>query len=494
MKALPSTAAATGGPATATTTLIRFDPPTRPSVLPSGPAGPDRSGLAHRAQEVELAPVPDGLPSHADSCVHADIHVPAVSDCVLPPRFTLGRVHRASGRGRLLDRIGRDIRVPTFIVCWYVDLQFTGSFAGRSSMSAGAVNAGGGRTVPAARRLIAGALLILTACSAGSSSSSSDKPEATSSLDTSGGPPSSTGQALPEPIANDAPRIGLGAHISGKQVLPGGPDWLEVADGRLWVKRDDGRVSQIDLRTAEPTGQWSTGYSGVPACQGLTYDGKYLWSCAGENRVARHAPTTGGPADQIGVSRVSDQTRFVPSHDLLWVIDADATSLMGLDRASGDVVTTIDLGTFCIDLARPLDRDRGVVYAICPTDDLVIAVDVVAGKVTGRLQLAHPRAASIAHDLWVAFGEGLAQVDPSTLEVDAIYDVDLGLYGEIWADAHDVWARAPGKAMLTHIDPRQHRFLETLTSSTYPSEGDVPLATDNSLWTTASDDGVLLKR
>jgi hypothetical protein len=93
---------------------------------------------------------------------------------------------------------------------------------------------------------------------------------------------------------------------------------------------------------------------------------------------------------------------------------------------------------------------------------------------------------------WVAFADGLAQVDPSTLEVDAVYGVNLGLYGEIWADSHDVWARTPGKEMLTHIDPRQHRFLETLTSSAYTSEGDV-LVIGDSLWTTASDDGVLLK-
>ncbi len=95
-------------------------------------------------------------------------------------------------------------------------------------------------------------------------------------------------------------------------------------------------------------------------------------------------------------------------------------------------------------------------------------------------------------DLWVAFADGLAQIDPATLRVEAVYAVDLGLEGEIWADAHDVWARAPGRAMLTHIDPRRHRFVETLTSATYLSGGDV-LVTDGSLWTTAPNDGVLLK-
>jgi hypothetical protein len=312
------------------------------------------------------------------------------------------------------------------------------------------------------------------------------------SVDSSADPGSPPPRGLPDSISNRAPRHRLRPYLAAVQHLPGDPDWLELTAGGLWIKRDDGHVSQVDLRSARPIGEWSTGYSAVPACQGLTYDGKHLWSCAGENRLSRHDPSAGGVAHRFRASRIGDETRLVTSNHLLWVIDAGATRLVGLDLSNGKAVSTIDLGTFCTDLARPLDRDRGVVYAICPTDGLVLAVDVVAGKVTRRLQLADPRAATIAHDLWVAFAGGLAQVDPDTLAVKAVYDVDLGLYGEIWADSENVWARAAGRGMLTHIDPRRHRFLETLTSSAYPSAGDV-LVTRGSLWTTASDDGVLLK-
>ena len=345
----------------------------------------------------------------------------------------------------------------------------------------------------AARAVLVAALLTVAGCNAGHTPvSTPDTSAATASPGPTGSSPSSAQPALPDPIADTAPRHRLSARLSSVQVLPGDPDWLELAAGALWVKRDDGRVSRIDLRTAKPTGRWSTGFSGVPACQGLAYDGSHLWSCAGENRLARHRPTPGGAADRIRVSRLGDQTRFVPSHDLLWVIDADATGLTGLDQARGEAVTSVDLGTFCTDLARPLDPNRGVVYAICPTDGLVLAVDVAAGRVTGRLELTDPRAATVADDLWVAFAGGLAQIDPRTLEVQIVYDVDLGLDGEIWADAHDVWARAAGTDVLTHIDPRRHRFLETLTSTAYPSAGDV-LVAGGSLWTTASDDGVLLR-
>ena len=114
------------------------------------------------------------------------------------------------------------------------------------------------------------------------------------------------------------------------------------------------------------------------------------------------------------------------------------------------------------------------------------------GSVTGRLKLKDPRAATISDDLWVVFEGGLAQINPDTLQVIAAYDVNLGIFGEVWADPDDVWARAPGTAMLTRIDPREHRFVETLTSSAYPSGGDILVIGDD-LWTTASDDGVLLK-
>ena len=345
------------------------------------------------------------------------------------------------------------------------------------------------------RRSVAGtvaALVMVAGCSSGGDSDPDTSSTGSSSTSGSSAAPSVTPAQLPEPIRNDAPSHPLEDRLQAVQRLPGDPDWLALAAGHLWVKRDDGRVSRVDLRTAKPTGEWSTGYSGLPACQGLAYDGAHLWACAGENRLARHDPAPGGAADQFRVSRLGDQTRFVPSNHLLWVINAEATGLAGINRVTGRVESTIELETFCIDLARPLGRDTGTVYAICPTDGLVLAVDVARERVTGRLGLEDARAATISDDLWVAFAGGLAQIDPDSLEVLAVYDVNLGIYGEIWADADDVWARASGKAMLTHIDPRAHRFLETLTSTAYPSGGDVLMVADD-LWTTASDDGVLLR-
>jgi hypothetical protein len=345
--------------------------------------------------------------------------------------------------------------------------------------------------VPGTVALMLASVIAVAGCSSGGDSTTGASSTVSSSTPTSADAPLVNRDPLPEPIRNDAPKHRLEDRLTAVQELPGDPDWLAMAAGHLWVKRDDGQVSQVDLRTAKPTGEWATGYSGLPACQGLAYDGSHLWSCAGENRLARHDPAPGGAADQFRVSRLGDQTRVVPSNDLLWVINAEATGLAGLNGDTGKVESTIELGTFCIDLARPLAQDTGTVYAICPTDGLVLAVDVAQERVTGRLRLNDARAATISDDLWVVFARGLAQIDPQSLQVIAVYNVNLGILGEIWADADDVWARAPGKAMLTHIDPRQHRFVETLTSTAYPSGGDVLVVGDD-LWTTASDDGVLL--
>jgi outer membrane protein assembly factor BamB len=270
------------------------------------------------------------------------------------------------------------------------------------------------------------------------------------------------------------------------------PDWLVSAAGDVWVKRDDGQVSRIDANSGRAVASLPTGYSDLPACQGLTSDGTRLWTCSGENRLVTLDPRTNKTGERVRVSRLSDQTRFAVGHDLLWVVKGNATTLSGLNLQNGSIAATVDLGTFCIDLARPANIENDRLYVVCPTDGLVLAVDVASGSVTDRLQLDDPRLAAVADDLWVGFSGGLAQIDTDTMTVTAVYPVTPGLFGSIWVEGQDVWVRVPGSAVLTHIDGRRHRIVEVLTSHAYPSGGDV-LVFDGSLWTTAADDGVLLK-
>lgn len=115
---------------------------------------------------------------------------------------------------------------------------------------------------------------------------------------------------LRQPITDAATTVPLAARLKAARD-PGDPDWLTTAEGSLWVKRDDGKVSGLDLPSARPTGEVPTGYSGVPACQGLAYDGTSLWSCAGANRLVRIDPRTRTAGPRLRVSCPSDETRFV---------------------------------------------------------------------------------------------------------------------------------------------------------------------------------------
>ena len=227
--------------------------------------------------------------------------------------------------------------------------------------------------VPPLRGLVARSVALTLAglvtaagCSSGGDSDPIADTTRSSSTPTSAAAPSINRGPLAEPVRNDAPKHALEDRLIAVQPLPGDPDWLAVAAGQLWVKGDDGHVSQVDVQTARPVDEWATGYSGVPACQGLAYDGTHLWACAGENRLARHNAMPGGASDQFRVSRLGDQTRFVPSNDLLWVINAKATGLTGISRDTGKAESSIDLGIFCVDLARPLGPDTGTVYADLP--------------------------------------------------------------------------------------------------------------------------------
>jgi hypothetical protein len=298
--------------------------------------------------------------------------------------------------------------------------------------------------------------------------------------------------ALPRPIENDGSEVPLTDRLVETWELPGDPDWLAAANGLIWVKRDDGTVSAIKPGEQRAVADLFTGYSAQPPCQGLTYDGTRLWTCAGENRLITMDPEARTVGKPIKVPRLGDQGTFVVAASALWVIDAQATGLTGVALEDGSISSRIELGTFCTDLARDASQSSDVVYAVCPTDGVVLAVDVGSGRVEGQLTLPGVRTAALGDDLWVGFDAGIAQVDPEELTVKALYDIQLGLWGAIYPTEEGIWVRAEDKQMLTRIDPQAQRIVEAVTSREYQALGDL-LVTDDAIWTTASDDGVLLQ-
>ena len=114
-----------------------------------------------------------------------------------------------------------------------------------------------------------------------------------------------------------------------------------------------------------------------------------------------------------------DQGRLVSAAGHVWVLTDSGATLTGIDTRTNKPSTTIKLGGRCADLAA----DETTVWAMCPLEDRLLRIDAEAAEVDDELALAGAGHASVADDLWVGFEGGVAQIDPESLEVVAVYDL-----------------------------------------------------------------------
>ena len=142
----------------------------------------------------------------------------------------------------------------------------------------------------------------------------------------------------------------------------------------------------------------------------------------------------------------------------LWTITGSATAIRGIDLTDDSVGPPIRLGAFCTELAA----SGATVWASCLTDEMLLRVDTRSGEVTGRVEFPGIRQVAAGDSVWVGFDEGVAQVDPDTLEVEALYDAHIGFGGSIYVDDDRVLLRSDGGPFLIAIDPATHTAVETI--------------------------------
>ena len=293
---------------------------------------------------------------------------------------------------------------------------------------------------------------------------------------------------LPEPIgAEGADTVAIDERLVDEFEVSDDPDWMVSAYGSLWVKRDNGTVNRIDPQTGRTTAEIPPG-AGGKLCQGLGSGGGAIYSCPGEGSIDVIDPATNEVASTLKVDKLPEQGRLVYTADALWVLTDAGQRLEALSRSDGEAATEIDLGGSCSELAG----DETTVWVTCPFEDRVIRVDAKAGEITGELELAGPRPASVANELWVGSDDGVAQVDPKTLEVTALYEVFPGSFGAVLATPDAVWVRTDGGPFLTRIDPQAQTVAEIIEAPKLKDSGDVVLAGD-SLWATSYNDNLLLQ-
>ena len=110
--------------------------------------------------------------------------------------------------------------------------------------------------------------------------------------------------------------------------------------------------------------------------------------------------------------------------------------------------------------------DDPLVWAICPFDNQVVRVDTSTGEVTGRLELIEPSHVAVGEDVWIGFKAGVAQIDPESLSVDAVYDVQLNYGGSMLVTDDSVWVRCGDGPFLIGIDPTKQRITAIVTDKT----------------------------
>jgi len=292
---------------------------------------------------------------------------------------------------------------------------------------------------------------------------------------------------LPDPItAAGADRLHLSDLQLSRLSIPS-PDWMVSAFGSLWVKRDDGAVTRVDPETGKVIAE--TGPSRPPAeiCQGIGASDDAIWSCPRVGSITRIDPATNSTATTVRIAKLAVQGRIVSAADRVWVI-TDTGKLTAIDPRDDKPGTSVALDSACAELAAA----GTTVWAMCPDDNRFLRVDAAAGKVTGELELAGATNASASEHLWVGFEGGLAQIEPETLDVLAVYDVHPRHGGSIFATPDAVWVREEGDRFLIRIDPKSQRIVETIAAPDLPSGGDVVQIGD-SVWATAYDDSTLVE-
>jgi hypothetical protein len=299
-----------------------------------------------------------------------------------------------------------------------------------------------------------------------------------------------TKPALPETIPVEGTKSADLTDVASAEIeISDGPDWMVAAFESLWVKRDNGTVNRVDPANNKVLAEIGSGPFEQPVCQGIGASEEAVWACPRAGEITMIDPQSNEVAATVKVDKLLDQGRLVTAEDQVWVVTDGGERLTGIDVATHKPSTTITLPGTCADLAA----SQSTLWATCPQEDLLLRIDAVAGEVTDQLELAGAQNASVADDVFVGYEGGVAQIDPETLEVLAVYGVYPRLGGSIFATPDAVWVREEGgDRFLTQIDPVAQEFVQAIVAPQIPSGGDVAVAGD-SVWATAYDDDVLVR-
>jgi DNA-binding beta-propeller fold protein YncE len=273
------------------------------------------------------------------------------------------------------------------------------------------------------------------------------------------------------------------------------PDELVFVQGSIWVKTDDGHLIQVDPATNRVVGDIKVDTTTDPQhyCQGLGTDGRSIWVCsaAGDenNRtidVVRVDPSAKRVVATVEVGKVFGQRKMPLLLNKIWVLSGDGDKLVGIDTTTNQPGPAIDLGVRC----TQLEAAGKSLLATSQLGNLVLRVDPERMVVTDRMEVTSPlNIAATENGSWVSQDGAVLRLDTKSLSPVATF-ANLS-DADIFPTEEAVWVRLKN-GFLYRIDPASNQVVEQVETKRSLSTGSI-LVTSDSIWTTASDDDLLLR-
>lgn len=274
----------------------------------------------------------------------------------------------------------------------------------------------------------------------------------------------------------------------------GGPDWMVVGFGSLWVRRDNAVITRLDnhgrvLATID-AGIWQ-----VPVCQGLGVSPVAIWGCATEGKLERIDPRTNKVAAIVPIPKVNEQGRLIAWGGRIWVLTGDGDELTPIDEKTNTLGSPIDLGAYCVSLSDTVVGS--VIWAACPYDGLALRIDLRAGQVTDRVAgLDGPTEVTAdGRRVWVCARDGVAKVAPDGSRIEGVQRVPIGVGCDVRLIGDTLWLRGQAQTspFLTAIDADSGRITQVVSSPVVKLNAGDMISYAGSLWVAAFEGETLFR-
>ena len=273
------------------------------------------------------------------------------------------------------------------------------------------------------------------------------------------------------------------------------PDEIAFVQGFIWVKTDDGHVIKVDPVTNSVVGDIKVDTTSDPYhyCQGLGTDGENIWACSASGDedhrtidVVRIDPNSQSVVETVKVGKIFDQFNMPFLLNQIWVLSGSGDKLVGIDITTNQPSPAIDLGARCFQVAVV----SGSLLLTCKHDNLILRIDPEKMEVTERLTFPNPRnIAATENGIWLSQDNAIVRLDTKSLNPVTTFPILSN--AEIFATKEAVWVRLED-GFLYQIDPVSNQLIEQIKNDQNLSIGSI-LVTPDSIWTTASDDDLLIR-